>query len=263
MTKLQIAVLAGAAALFFALYFGCETKSKDQKTLEKTRVFAAESTDINVLLSAAKQSLAPAAAGEVAAIEQELNLTKGDTSAHVEVLKRLSGVWYRLGDAGISGYYAQLVAEQANTEDAWSKAGTTYAICVQRSQEDKVRDFCTQRAVAAFESAASINPDNLAHRINLAVVYAENPPKEDVMRGITMLLELNRNHPDNVSILNNLGRLAIKTGQFERALERLGRVLELDPGNPVATCLMADAWKGAGDAAKAGEFEQACRQLRE
>lgn len=263
MTKLQIAVLAGAAALFFALYFGCETKSKDQKTLEKTRVLTAESTDINVLLTASKQMLEPAAANEIAAMEQELSMAGGDTIAQVALLKRLSGTWYRFGDPAIAGYYAQLVAEEVNTEEAWSTAGTTYAICVQRGTAEKVLDFCTQRAVTAFENAVSINPDNLAHRVNLAVVYAENPPKEDAMRGITMLLELNRNNPDNVSILNNLGRLAIKTGQYERAVERLARVLELDPGNPVATCLLGDAWSGAGDAAKAEAFEQACRQMRE
>jgi len=263
MTKLQIAVLTSAVALFFILYFGCDTKSKDQQSLDQSRVLVAESTDINILLKAAKETLNPAASNEIAAAEQELGLTQGDTSAQVELLKRLSGLWFRNNDAAISGYYAQLVAEQVNSEDAWSKAGTTFAICVQRSAEEKVRSYCTERAVTAFQNAASINPENLAHRVNLAVVYAENPPKEDVMRGITMLLELNRNHPDNVSVLNNLGRLAIKTGQYDRAVQRLERVLELDPENPVAICLLADAWQGAGDEAKADQFAKACRQRNE
>ncbi len=263
MTKFQLAVLVSAAAMFFAIYFGCDTKSKDQKTLEKTRVFSAESTDINILIKEAGKQLDPAAANAIEAAEQELSVTKANAGAHSEVLKRLAALWYGAGNAAISGHYAQLIAEAANTEEAWSKAGTTYAICVQRSTEDKVRNFCTQRAVEAFEKAISINPENVSHRINLAVVYAENPPKEDAMRGITMLIELNRNNPDNTSVLNNLGRLAIKTGQYERAVQRLERVLELEPGNPVATCLLAEAWQGAGNTAKAEQYAQACRQFNE
>lgn len=263
MTKTQTAALVSAVVLFFAMYFGCETQSKDQQALEKTRVFAAESTDVNVLLKQAQARLQPSDRNNIAGIEHELDLVKNDSAAYISVLMRLAGAWFSAGDPSISGHYAQLVAERLQTEEAWSKAGTTYAICLQRSEEEKVRSFCTQRAVAAFESAISINPENVAHRVNLAVVYAESPPKEDVMRGITMLRELNRQNPENVSVLNNLGRLAIRTGQFDKAIERLERALEIEPGNPTANCLLSDAWRGAGDAAKAEAFAKACRQLNE
>jgi len=258
MTKTQIAALVSAIALFLAMYFGCETQSKDQLTLEKSRVFSAESTDANVLIKEAQNRLEPNDRNIISSIEHELDLTQNDSAAHTSSLMRLSGAWFTAGEPAISGHYAQMVAERLQTEEAWSKAGTTYAICLQRSEEDKVRTYCTQRAVAAFESAISINPENVAHRVNLAIVHAENPPKEDVMRGITMLLELNRQYPDNISVLNNLGRLAIQTGQFDKAIQRLERVLEIESGNLMATCLLADAWKGAGDAAKAAQFAKAC-----
>lgn len=263
MTKTQIIALVSATALFFAMYFGCETQSKDQQSLEKTRVFTAESTDVTVLMKEAQARLDADSRNEIGSIEQELDLVKDDSAAYISTLMRLAGAWFNAGEPAISGHYAQLVAERLQTEDAWSKAGTTYAICLQRSEEEKVRTYCTQRAVAAFESAISINPENVAHRVNLAVVHAENPPKEEVMRGITMLLELNRQYPENVSVLNNLGRLAIQTGQFDKAVQRLERVLEIEPGNPTATCLLADAWNGAGDAAKAEQFAKACGQFNE
>lgn len=263
MTKSQIAALVSAIALFLAMYFGCETKSKDQQSLEKTRVFTAQSTDAEALIRQAQDRLSAESRNAIGAIEHELELAQNDSITYTDGLIRLAGAWFNAGEPAISGHYAELVAKRLQTEDAWSKAGTTYAICLQRSEEEKVRSFCTQQAVAAFESAISINPDNLAHRVNLAVVYAENPPKEEVMRGITMLLELNRQHPENVSVLNNLGRLAIKTGQFDKAVQRLERVLELEPGNPTATCLLADAWNGAGDLAKAEQFAKACGQLNE
>lgn len=57
MTKTQIAALVSATALFLAMYFGRETQSKDQLTLEKSRVFTAESTDVNVLIKEAETDL--------------------------------------------------------------------------------------------------------------------------------------------------------------------------------------------------------------
>ncbi len=262
MTKFQLAALLLAVALFVGMYIGCETKSNTQKALEKTRAVAAERTDINVLLKAARQRLDAEEAGAIAAAEQRLSALKGDTAALVAGLMRLAGLWYNAGYAAISGHYAQQIAELVQTEEVWSTAGATYAICLQRETDDKVRAFCTKRAVEAFEQAISLNPGNVSHRINLALVYAENPPQEDVMRGVKMLQDLNRQYPDNVSVLNSLARLALKTGQYERAIQRLERVLELDAQNTTAICLLADAWQGAGDEAKARQFAATCNQAK-
>jgi len=261
MTKAQIGLLGSAIVLFAIIYFGGNTKSPTQKQAESTRVFSATSTDINVLLKEAKKKLAAQDMNSLDALEHELTLSESDSSASLKVLMSLSGLWFKLNHPAISGHYAELIAGQLQTEDAWSKAGTTYAICVQREKEDKVLQFCTDNAVAAFEKASSINPDNLAHKVNLAVVYAENPPKEDVMRGVTMLLDMNRNYPDNIAVLNNLGRLAIKTGQFDRALARLEKVLSLDSNNPVAICLLADAYQGLNQPDRASAFAERCRQF--
>ena len=57
MSKTQLAVLSFAGALFFLLYFGFDTKPKEQKEINKDRIENAESTSINsLLLSAKKQS---------------------------------------------------------------------------------------------------------------------------------------------------------------------------------------------------------------
>lgn len=261
MTKAQIGLLFAALVLFTVIYFGAETKSPGQKQIDSTRVLSAQSTDINVLLKAAKEKLSKQDLNDLDALEHELSLAEADSSASLNVLMRLSGWWYKVNYPAISGHYAEMIAEKLQSEEAWSKAGTTYAICVQRAEEDKVLQFCTDKAVEAFEKASSINPDNLSHKVNLAVVYAENPPKEDVMRGVSMLLEMNKNHPDNVAVLNNLGRLAIKTGQYDKAIARLERVISLEEGNPVAICLLAEAYQGAGQADKATSLAERCRQL--
>jgi len=60
------------------------------------------------------------------------------------------------------------------------------------------------------------------------------------MKGIQLLLELNRSNPENVSILYYLARFGMRTGQYEKARERLEKALSLDPAQRRLHCLMAD-----------------------
>lgn len=260
MNKGQTIVVGVGVALLLVLYFVLDTKPEKQKAVEKTRALAAESTDLNALLPAAKASLDAVSAGEIAALEQGLNRSEDD-SVRVGLLKQLSGRWYQAGQPAIAGGYAQQVAEQLQTEEAWSIAGTTFAICLQNMQEEKVRTYCTRRAIGAFENAISLNPANIAHRVNLALCYAENPPSENPMQGITMLLELNQQHPDNVLILNSLARLAIKTGQYDRAKERLEAAYAQNAQNSSTVCMLAQVYEALNDQARATTFARQCEQL--
>ena len=76
-----------------------------------------------------------------------------------------------------------------------------------------------------------------------------------------MLIELNKQYPENVPLLTQLGRLAIKTGQFDKAVQRLEQALSLEPDNPTANCLIVKAYEGAGDEPKAAEFRPKCDKL--
>jgi Flp pilus assembly protein TadD len=258
MTRLQWIFIGLTVLLFFVLYFGCETKDKTIAALEKTRALQAESTDISLLLQDAHNALAPADEARVGLLEQELEAALADSTRNT-VFKKLSSTWFELGQYALAGYYAQEVAQLDQNEEAWSIAGTTYTICLQRSQDEQIRSFCSGRAVAAFESAISLNPNEPRHRVNLALCYAESPPADNPMKGIQMLLDLNQKDPNNVLVLNTLGRLAIRTGQYDKAVERLQKANELAPENVNTVCLLAQAYEGQGDAAKAQAFDAQCR----
>lgn len=262
MTKLQLAVIGSAVALFLVLYIGCETTPRDMRSLERTRAAAVQSTNLEVLLQEAKAGLSAAELSGVTVLEQRLEEAFND-SVRLPLLKDLSGQWFSLGFPAISGTYAEQAAQILGTEESWSIAGTTFTICVQRSEEEKVRNYCTDQAVMAYESAISLNPSNTAHKVNLALLYAENPPEENPMRGISMLLELNRKDPENVLVLNSLGRLAIRTGQYERAVERLQKAQAIAPENANSICLLAQAYEGMGDAEQAKQYRARCRDLTE
>lgn len=262
MTKAQYGLSGSALLLFFLLYFGCKTKPPAQQEIEKSRLLNAEQTDVNVLLKEAKGSMTSGQQAEVYLLEEALAaLAEEEDTAKIDAYKQLASKWFSLGHPGISGHYAQEIAAVENTEEAWSIAGTTYTICVQRSEVEKVREFCTQRAIQSFESAISLNPANVQHKVNLALCYTENPPADNPMKGILMLRSLDDENPENALINTSLARLAIQTGQYDRAIQRLQTVLQNEPANSTANCLMGQAYEKAGRAEEAAPFVEKCNTI--
>lgn len=221
------------------MYFGCERKSPEIRDLEKSRKGQLEATGIQNIIMDANSLIS----NEQKLIIEELNNKINDEMSDIEkaeIYKRISSEWYNFGFPAIAGYYAEEVAKILNDEQSWSIAGTTYAIGINKSEDNKIKAFCQRRAVKAFENAISINPDNVSHRINIAVCYTDFPPSDNPMKGILMLRELNEQFPENVNVLNQLARLAIKTNQFDKARERLQQALAIDPTNKTSNCMMAD-----------------------
>ena len=260
MTNTQRIVLLLAAGLFALMYFGFDIKPESQKLVEKQRALQATATDASALMTQARGQLSADQVSALAAIEHELEAANDD-AAKAALYKELSAKWFDYGKPAIAGHYAELIAEIENTEDAWSIAGTTFSICIQKEQEEKVKDYCTAKAIESLEKATSLNPENLQHRVNLALVYTENPPKDNPMKGILMLVDLNKKYPGNAMILTQLGRLAIKTGQYEKAVERLEAAVSAEPNNLNANCLLAQAFSALGNSEAANRFSQKCEQL--
>lgn len=261
LSKLQLAVIAFFTILFIVLYFGCDTKPKSQQLIEKSRAANQESTNIFVLLKEAKETLNPERISFYQVLEQKIDLSNSDDEK-VDFLKEISGEWYKDGFEEISGYYAEEIANILQDETSWAMAGTTYALASKFSESQKIKQFASQRAVRALENAISFNPSNVEHQINKAIVLAENPLPNEPMKGIQLLLQLNNEFPDNSAVLFHLARFGIQTGQFEKAIGRLERALELSPNNVNSTCLLAQAYRGAGLNELADEFSIKCDSLK-
>ncbi|MBK6947254.1 MAG: tetratricopeptide repeat protein [Haliscomenobacter sp.] len=257
MTKPQLIVIGISIVSTLAIYLGCETVPKSFKNLEKSRSFSVEQTDIQVLLQEAKSRHPQAQLLVLEEMQHGLE-NPGPDSNRIEILKQLSGQWFGLKEYAIAGFYASQIAEIAPSGESWSIAGATYAIGLQQSQEESISGFCAKRAIQAFENAISLEPAELTHKINLALVLTDRPPEDNPMKGIQMLLDLNQNNPDQPGVLFHLGRLAMRTGQFDKAAERLEKTVSLDPARSEAFCLLAQAYQELGQPGKAAEAQKKC-----
>ncbi len=240
----QYITIGIAIILLGVLLFGFDKKPKNQLLIEKSRAENFENTSIDLLMSEALDGLEPSIR---LFFEKKIQLLSERDTSDVEGLIDLSGEWYRVKKYALAGYYAEKVAEIQADEESWSIAGTTYAQGIRNALSEKERTFCANRAIKALQMAISLNPDNLDHRVNLGICYADFPPENNPMQGIQILLKLNEENPTHIPTLMALGRLAIQTGQWDRAIERLEKVVQLMPENDQVYCLLVQAYQGSGE----------------
>lgn len=258
MNKIQVLVISIAVFFCLLLYFGFDTKSNIQKENIVQRALEGTQIDMSAYIRTAKKGLAVSDLNKLETWESGLSVDLV-MEEKVDLLKRLSGEWYRQSDHLIAGYYAKKVAELLGSDEAWSIAGTTYMSGL-GEKEVIVDETCLLEAVACFENAISLAPQNLQHRLNLALIFVEKPDPQNPMRGIQMLLKLNEENPDYVPVLVNLGRLALTTNQLEKAKDRLEKAITLEPNNHKAVCLLGEVLSKMNDD-RARQYQKQCELL--
>lgn len=251
----QKITIAAFIALFFVLYYGCEKTSIENRLLEKSREIQTTSVNIDQEIAVTKRMISKDNQADVESYLIDLEEGSSDEQK-IEALKNLAGKWYNLGYPLISGHYAEKIAEISNTEEAWGMAGTTNYLALTNANSDEHRKYAQEKAISALEKAISLNPSNLDHQINKALCFVES---DAPMQGILMLRDLATEHPDNIPAQIQLGRLSMRTNQWEKALERFEKVLSLDSNNKEAHCYLVDVYKAQNDMVKAGKSAEICQ----
>lgn len=257
----QVIALLVAIALVLVMIFAFDTKPPKLKQQEQTRALNQQVTSIDILRQEAMEGLDGSQRSAIQILRGELDRAP-DTLASIESYKKLSSKWYELGSYSMAGYYAEQVALSQNDAQSWSIAGTTYGIGSSRSAIDKERTYCRDKAIESLDKAIAEEPENVSYQLNKGVILAENPLKGNPMKGVLILINLNKKFPENVPVMNNLAKFALQTGQTDRAMVRLTTALELEPNNRMSNCLMAELYSKTGDAQKAAQFAQRCEELK-
>lgn len=222
MNRPQWIVLLLAFALLFLLYFGCPTKPPGRAIIDAQRAEKAATIDIDKLLERATKRYPREQLHPILTLEQSLADTT-NTLDEPEVLKSISRNWNQLGDFALGGMYAEKVAEITQTDSAWSITGTTYFSCFKSDLDSLIRDFCISKSIQAFESAVSVAPDDPVHSVNLGLCYVESGGNP--MRGITIIRDVAEKNPENRLASMTLGRMSVRTGQYDKAVQRFENVL--------------------------------------
>ncbi|NML66389.1 tetratricopeptide repeat protein [Hymenobacter sp. RP-2-7] len=126
------------------------------------------------------------------------------------------------------GYYLTTVAQAQPSEKAWQRAADAYYQAFSFATTPERRELLGKEARDLYDKVLADNPNNLDAKTNLGMAYmsSENPVK-----GITLLREVLEQDPRNQKVLYNLGILAIQSNQYDRAAERLGQLVQINPNS--------------------------------
>lgn len=153
--------------------------------------------------------------------------------------------WDKKMRPGISAEYAKKLAEQkGNQVQLWIDAGNRFRNLMPFFKPED-RSIIGAKTELCYQKALDIKPTDLDAKTQLGVHYVENT--EDPMKGITLLREVVTTDSNNVPAQLNLGFFSMKSGQFDKAVNRFEKVVKLAPEQHEALLYLADAQAGKGD----------------
>jgi len=136
-----------------------------------------------------------------------------------------------------------------NTAKAYEEAGNKLFKSFNHIADSAAKVYLVDNAQKAFSKAHSLDSTFLDAKMNEAEILID--VKNQIMPGVQILLSIVRKYPNNVRANITLARLAVVSGQFEKAFERLNKLIKLNPKNAEAYYVLAGAYESKGDIANA------------
>jgi len=130
---------------------------------------------------------------------------------------------------------------------------------MQKTEKPEWRVWQAKEAIGCFNKTLQFNPENVDVKIALATCYTEGTG--ETMKGVTLLRDITSKDSTNIAANVILGKLAIQSGQFDKAIKRLELVLSLQAKNTEALYFLAEAYKGQGNKGKAIELFEKCKKM--
>ena len=259
-------LLAGIGCIFVVIlfYFG-KTTGEKKAVLVAQRSVAPKSFDIQEFISLKKQQLPPQQALIISGLEN--GISRGDVVAQqIRNNEALAEFWKdSLNSFEGYAFYTSEAAKLDNSEKNLTFAARLFSENLRGESDEAKLRWETTTAIDLFERALKLNPGNDDLRIGLGSCYifgrGRSGDPQETMQGIQELLTVVRKDSNNMKAQMMLGVGGIVSGQYDKATERLKKVVQAQPGNAEAIAFLADAYAGKGDKAEAVKWYSISKRL--
>ena len=266
MKKQQVIVaLSGIVILVIFYFFGNTTPPHKKPTQTTTTETARQSIDIKTILDAEKVKLSPSKLSSVNRLENAV--VRGDVkNQQIAADRQLAEFWKDSAENGFLAYayYTSEAAKLENSEKSLTFAAQLFLNNLRGQDNPALKSWMSTESRDLFERAEVINPDNDSTKIGLGATYifgstGENPA--DVMKGIQTILEVTRRDSLNMYAQLMLGLGGMESGQYDKAIGRLLKVVHFDPGNLEAILSLGEAYEKTGNNASAKLWYSAAKKM--
>jgi len=212
--------------------------------------------DFKLLESDIKSKLPVGAASYINNIEKRVGVGKPSEKD----LLLLADKFDSLKQPALAGFYYKKLTEQyPGNEKYLAGCGERFFEAVGQVNDSASMAYFVDLSIQNYEKAVKMNPGDLDSKAHLAVDYIDG--KGDVMKGVGMLREVNQADPENKFVLFELGVLSMRSGQWDKAVERFSKLVQVEPENPDNMRYLGQSYQGQGNKDKALEAYQKYKQM--
>ena len=265
MSKKQLIIsIAGLAIVLLLFKFG-STIAPKSNVKDTTAINSVKNFDILKFIDEEKKHLTAAQIINLGKLEN--SVTRGDVNSQlITANTTLANFWK---DSAKSFepyvYYLSEAAKLDKSEKNLTFAAQLILDNLRAEQDEAKLNWKTAQAIALFEKAIEINPNNDDLKVGLGSCYVLGKGRvggpEETMKGIQQLLSVVRKDSTNMKAQMMLGVGGYVSGQYDKAIERLQKVIKVQPDNVEAVAFLADTYAAKGDKKEAIKWYMLSKRL--
>ena len=248
MLKQQLYLTGAGLALFFGFFlFGkIETQKSNFPHSDSTAIF-----NINNFIQKARQKLPASKREYISKIEN--NISRGDVKGQLyHQYLELAGFWKDSAKSFVPySYYLSEASKLDNSEKNLTFAARLILDSMRNEEDVATKSWEAETAAILFEKAIKLNPadDELKVGLGSCYVYGKGMIGDaaETMKGIQQLLQVVKKDSANMKAQMVLGIGGVISRQYIKAIDRLSKVVLVEPSNLEAVSWLADAYAGKGD----------------
>jgi len=179
--------------------------------------------------------------------------------------KKLAKTWAGVNQPAPAAFYYQDIAKAENTAANWIAAGSHFNDAFKLTEDTLAQPVYNAHAVEAFQNAMKLSPESLDAKAGLGIAYVNGGGAP--MQGIGLLLDVVKQDPNNRNAVLNLGLFAMKSGQFDKAVDRFKSLAEIEAKSATQQndvepyFYLAESYKQLGMKKEAIDAYQKCKEM--
>lgn len=264
MSKKQLIISVAGLALVVLLFKFGSTIAPKSKTAP-VAMNTAKSFDILKYIEEEKKHLTPPQIATLGKLEN--SVTRGDVNTQlITANTQLANFWKDSAHAFEPYvYYLSEAAKLDKSEKNLTFAAQLILDNLRAEQDEAKLNWKTAQAIALFEKAIELNPNNDDLKVGLGSCYILGKGRvggpEETMNGIKLLLTVVKKDSNNMKAQMMLGVGGYVSRQYDKAIERLQKVIKAQPNNVEAVAFLADTYAAKGDKAEAIKWYNVSKRL--
>jgi len=243
--KQQILVVGGIVILMAVLLSlnikGLVKPAEEQAAVSNEPITTTTTYTVEQASENARLDLNANIAQQIKDLEEQFKTSSANEK--LEIQRKLAQSWDDVNKPAPAAFYYEMIAEQESKFDNWLVAGDRFTDAYQNTQDSLVQPALMQKATHAYQQAVALDKSNLDAQTGLGVAYVNG--SANPMQGITLLLGVVKEDPKNIKANMNLGLFSMKSGQFDKAVDRFKTVVAQKP-DPEAWFYLASSYENQG-----------------